>query len=413
MSQDNNTSNQVATTRGATKKKRLYSEASGEVGYMALADGTIFAGKCFGALRKMDDPVMGEAVFNTSMYGYQEILTDPSYAGQVMCFTYPHIGNVGCNEEDVESSKVYTEGLIVRAAHKIPSNFRATTSLPSYLHKNGIMGIEGIDTRQLVAHLRDKGAQMCAIAGGDSVDPKALVEVARAQGSMEGKDYVKAVSCKDVYGWDFLSWSLKDGNDKRLSQEQLVSRPHVVAIDCGIKHNILRLLVDVGFRLTVVPAGYTSEQIMSLRPDGLFLSNGPGDPATLSYVVNPVRELLGKVPMFGICLGHQILGQALGGSTYKLKFGHRGGNHPVRDETTGKVEITVQNHGFAVVKDSLSKEVSITHINLNDQTVEGLASRKARAFSVQYHPESSPGPHDARYLFKRFYDLVMGGELQG
>jgi carbamoyl-phosphate synthase small subunit len=275
------------------------------------------------------------------------------------------------------------------------------------------MGIEGIDTRQLVAHLRDKGAQMCAIAGGDSVDPKALVEVARAQGSMEGKDYVKAVSCKDVYGWDFLSWSLKDGNDKRLSQEQLVSRPHVVAIDCGIKHNILRLLVDVGFRLTVVPAGYTSEQIMSLRPDGLFLSNGPGDPATLSYVVNPVRELLGKVPMFGICLGHQILGQALGGSTYKLKFGHRGGNHPVRDETTGKVEITVQNHGFAVVKDSLSKEVSITHINLNDQTVEGLASRKARAFSVQYHPESSPGPHDARYLFKRFYDLVMGGELQG
>lgn len=383
-------------------------EAQGEQGYFALADGTVFKGRCFGALRGDSDPVMGEAVFNTSMYGYQEILTDPSYAGQVMCFTYPHIGNVGCNEEDVESARIFTEGLVVRSAHKTPSNFRAVLSLPQYLARHGIMGLEGVDTREIVAHLRDKGAQMGVMAGGAAVNPDDLVDRAKALGSMEGKDYVKAVSCRATYTWDLLPWSLSGGNSRSLSQEKLVSRPHVVAVDCGVKHNILRLLVDVGFRVTVVPAGTTSLEVLALRPDGLFLSNGPGDPATLDYVVKPVQELLGKVPMFGICLGHQILGQALGGSTYKLKFGHRGGNHPVRDETTGKVEITVQNHGFAVTNGAFSRDVFVSHINLNDQTVEGLEARELRAFSVQYHPEASPGPHDSRYLFERFYNLVVG-----
>jgi carbamoyl-phosphate synthase small subunit len=270
------------------------------------------------------------------------------------------------------------------------------------------MGIEGIDTRELVTLLRSKGAQMAVMAGGDNVSPGALVDRARSLGSMEGKDYVKQVACKEIYTWDFLPWSLSQGNNRKLSQEQLVSRPHVVAIDCGVKTNILRLLVDVGFRVTVVPAGTAATDIMALRPDGVFLSNGPGDPATLGYVVNPVKEMLGKVPMFGICLGHQILGQALGGRTYKLKFGHRGGNHPVRDETTGKVEITVQNHGFAVDRESLGSRVFVSHLNLNDMTVEGLEARDAKAFSVQYHPEASPGPHDSRYLFERFYRLVVG-----
>jgi carbamoyl-phosphate synthase small subunit len=383
-------------------------EARGEPGYIALADGTVFKGTCFGALRGEGNPVEGEAVFNTSMYGYQEILTDPSYAGQIMCFTYPHIGNVGCNEEDVEASRIFTEGIIVRCAHKTPSNFRATTSLQEYLAKGNVMGIEGIDTRSLVLLLRDKGAQMAVMAAGDSVSTDALIDRARSLGSMEGKDYVQQVACKETYTWDYLPWSYEHGNSKRLSQEQLVSRPHVVAIDCGVKTNILRLLVDVGFRVSVVPAGTSSQDIIALKPDGVFLSNGPGDPATLRYVVKPVEELLGKVPMFGICLGHQILGQALGGKTYKLKFGHRGGNHPVRDETTGKVEITVQNHGFAVDRDSLGKRVFVSHLNLNDMTVEGLEARDARAFSVQYHPEASPGPHDSRYLFERFHRLVVG-----
>jgi carbamoyl-phosphate synthase small subunit len=392
----------------AEKGQAGWQEARGEVGYLALADGKVYRGRCFGALRGASNPVEGEAVFNTSMYGYQEILTDPSYAGQIMCFTYPHIGNVGCNEEDVESARIYTEGLVVRAAHKAPSNFRSTMTLPQYLLRSGIMGLEGVDTREIVSHLRDHGSQMAVLAGGDSVKPGELVDRAKSLGSMEGKDYVRAVACKETYTWDSPSWTLAAGNSRRLSQEQLVSRPHAVAIDCGIKTNILRLLVDVGFRVTVVPAGTSSKEIMALRPDGLFLSNGPGDPATLGYVVKPVKELLGKVPMFGICLGHQILGQALGGSTYKLKFGHRGGNHPVRDETTGKVEITVQNHGFAVRKEGLAKEAFVSHLNLNDMTVEGLESREHRVFSVQYHPEASPGPHDSRYLFQRFFGLVTG-----
>jgi carbamoyl-phosphate synthase small subunit len=393
----------------ATRKKNVVArQAIGEVGYLALANGTVFKGKSFGALRGEDNPIRGELVFNTSMYGYQEILTDPSYAGQIMTFTYPHIGNVGCNDDDVESGRIYTEGLIVRSAHKSPSNFRSTQSLPDYLLKSNVMGLEGIDTRDLVIALRTHGAQMAVMASGEGVNPDTLVDMAKAAGSMEGKDYVKQVACGEMYTWDYMSWSLEHGNRRRLTQEQLVSRPHAVAVDCGVKTNILRLLVDVGFRVTVVPAGTSAEQIMALRPDGVFLSNGPGDPATLGYVVNPVRDILGNVPIFGICLGHQILGQALGGKTYKLKFGHRGGNHPVRDETTGKVEITVQNHGFAVDKQSVEKHAFVSHLNLNDMTVEGLESKELKAFSVQYHPEASPGPHDSRYLFERFYRLVTG-----
>lgn len=395
-----------------TKQKgNSYPVAQGEPGALVLADGSVFPGICYGARRGKEDPITGEAVFNTSMYGYQEILTDPSYAGQIMCFTYPHIGNVGCNVEDVESTKVYTEGIVARSISKIPSNYRATHTLQSYLAEQGIMALSGVDTRILVKHLRDKGAQMAVMVCGENLDTSALAEMARMLGSMEGKDYVKAVSTHKVYSWDAHTWSMGKGYGKKVSQETLSGRPHVVAVDCGIKDNILRLLVDTGFRVTVVPAGHSSSEILDLKPDGLFLSNGPGDPATLDYVVKPVNELLGKVPIFGICLGHQILGQALGGKTYKLKFGHRGGNHPVRDEYTKRVEITVQNHGFAVDKKTLGKDVFLSHVNLNDGTLEGLASPENKAFSVQYHPEASPGPHDSRYLFRRFYELVAGEDV--
>lgn len=374
---------------------------------LALADGRAFPGKAFGAIKGIDRPVTGEVVFNTSMFGYQEILTDPSYAGQIMCFTCPHIGNVGCNPEDVESAKVHCEALLVRELSPAVSNFRARKSLPEYLSDHGIMGISGVDTRDIVMHLRDKGAQMGALAAGEKLDVGTLVDHARAQGSMEGKDYVKSVSCRTPYSWNELPWSLRAGGYRNVPSDKLSARPHVVAVDCGLKFNILRLLTDVGFRVTVVPAFSTAADIVTARPDALFLSNGPGDPATLSYVVNPVKELLGKLPIFGICLGHQILGQAVGGTTYKLKFGHRGGNHPVKNLSSGKVEITVQNHGFAVAPAALPKNVVVSHINLNDQTVEGLDIPECKAFSVQYHPEASPGPHDARYLFRRFFESVV------
>jgi carbamoyl-phosphate synthase small subunit len=379
---------------------------------LALADGTIYRGRCFGAERTVHNPVLGEVVFNTSMFGYQEILTDPSYAGQIMCFTAPHIGNVGCNVEDVESGRVYTEGVLIRDLPRVVSNFRADKTLPEYLHQNGIMGLCGIDTRELVSHLRTHGAQMGAIAMGENIDAAALVDRARSEGSMEGRDYVKAVSCSKIYPWNELPWSLahsvKQSGKRELDFENLWSRPHVVAMDCGIKYNILRLLLDVGFRVTVVPATATAEEILAQKPDGLFLSNGPGDPATLGYIVNTVKALFGKFPIFGICLGHQILAQVVGGKTYKLKFGHRGGNHPVKNNLTGKVEITVQNHGFAVDEKTLPKDVVVSHVNLNDRTIEGLDIPSARAFCVQYHPESSPGPHDAQYLFKRFFEDVVG-----
>jgi carbamoyl-phosphate synthase small subunit len=385
-----------------------------EPAVLALADGKVFKGLAFGARRPSTRPAVGEVVFNTSMYGYQEILTDPSYAGQLMSFTSPHIGNVGCNPEDVESTKVHAGAVIVRENSAHVSNFRAKQSFTDYLAFADVPGISDIDTRALVMHLRDHGSQMGAVASGHSLNIGDLVDIARAQGSMEGKDYVKAVSCVQPYTWDQLPWKLPSTSSgpgeqagyKRLSQEKLSGRPHVVVVDCGVKYNMLRLLLDVGFRVSVVPATSTKDDIMALSPDALFLSNGPGDPATLDYVVKPAKELLGRLPIFGICLGHQILGQAVGGKTYKLKFGHRGGNHPVKDLTTGKVEITVQNHGFAVDPDSVPKDVSISHVNLHDRTVEGLVIPELKAFCVQYHPESSPGPHDARYLFRRFFELV-------
>lgn len=401
-----------------TKRKARGELIIDRPGMLALADGTVFRGRCFGAERWIEDPVLGEVVFNTSMFGYQEILTDPSYAGQVMCFTAPHIGNVGCNAEDIESARVYVEGVLIRDLPRVVSNFRADRTFPQYLWENGIMGMAGIDTRELVTHLRTHGSQMGAIACGDALNPADLVERARAEGSMEGKDYVKAVSCKELYAWNELPWDLAQsvkqrGAKREIEFDKLWSRPHVVAMDCGIKYNILRLLVDVGFRVTVVPATATAEEILAQKPDGLFLSNGPGDPATLGYIVKTVAALFGKLPMFGICLGHQIIGQVVGGKTYKLKFGHRGGNHPVKNNLTGKVEITVQNHGFSVDGNTIPKDVTVSHINLNDRTIEGLDIPGARTFCVQYHPESSPGPHDARYLFSKFFEDVVGYRESG
>jgi carbamoyl-phosphate synthase small subunit len=401
--------------------KRLFPEQRRAV--LALADGTLFTGVAYGAERSHDNPALGEVVFNTSLYGYQEILTDPSYAGQLLTFTYPHIGNVGCNPGDYDSDKMYAEGVIIRNTSATTSNFRTTESLDTFLKREQKVGIAGIDTRALVRHLRDNGSQMGAIASGDSIDTATLVDRARAQGSMAGKDYVAAVSCKKPYVFSEKPWSLSlvqeaiAQGDKEslaaqgyalLTAEEAKKRPHVVALDCGIKRSILQLLVGAGFRVTVAPATSTAQEITALKPDALFLSNGPGDPATLGYIVSAVRELIGKLPIFGICLGHQILGQVFGGSTYKLKFGHRGGNHPVIDLKTRSVEITVQNHGFAVDPESLKRQgdAVVSHVNLNDGTVEGLEAPALKAFCVQYHPEASPGPHDARHHFNRFYQAV-------
>lgn len=379
---------------------------------IVLADGTCFWGQAFGASRTVDTPSVGEVVFNTSMYGYQEILTDPSYAGQIMTFCYPHIGNVGCNTLDVESKNVHVEAVVIRNLSKKVSNFRGELSLDEYLRANNVFGISGVDTRSLVRHLRDNGAQPGAMAviAPDEVD--SLKDAAQAFGSMEGKDYVHDVSCEEPYSWNQLPWDPATNTYPTIDHTKLWQRPHVIAIDCGIKENILRLLLDTGFRVTVVPVDTSVEDIMKLRPDGLFLSNGPGDPATLQPLVSRVKEMTGKVPLFGICLGHQILAQVLGGKTYKLKFGHRGANHPVMSLSTKKVEVTTQNHGFAVDPESFPEKDIISHLNLNDQTVSGLRSPARKCFSVQYHPESSAGPHDSQYLFREFYELVVTGELQ-
>lgn len=380
---------------------------SREKATLALADGTIFEGYSIGASGETD----GEVVFNTSMYGYQEILTDPSYVKQILTFTYPHIGNVGVNPDDVDSKKIFVEGLIVREMSPQRSNFRSTSSLEQYLIANNVVGIGGVDTRKLVLHLRTFGAQMGVIATGTR-NPSDLVDKARKLPSMEGLDLVPFVSTPEPYEWTEGAFQLfrKGGSPgyKKYTAAQLAGLPHVVAVDCGIKHNILRLLVDEGFRVTVVPAKTTAEEILRLSPDGVFLSNGPGDPAEVTYVRDAVKGLLGKKPIFGICLGHQILGHAVGAPTFKLKFGHRGGNHPVRNLLNNKVEITVQNHGFATDPKKIPKGVTLTHMNLNDETVEGISVDGAQAFSVQYHPEASPGPTDARYLFKQFSDMVHG-----
>jgi carbamoyl-phosphate synthase small subunit len=364
---------------------------------LALADGTYFTGKALGA----PGEVTGEVVFNTSMSGYQEILTDPSYAGEIVTMTYPLIGNYGINLEDVESARPHLAGFVVREASEFPSNWRSKMSLDAYLKENGIVGIQGIDTRALVRHIRDKGAQTGILSTVD-LDPQSLVEKARTAPSIVGRDLVREVTCRQPYHWDEGPWDLEEGyrpNGKP-------PRFKVVAYDFGIKRNILRNLVAAGCDVTVVPADTPAEEVLAMDPDGIFLSNGPGDPEPIVYAQENIRKLLGKKPLFGICLGHQLLSIALGGKTYKLKFGHRGGNQPVRRGDGHEVEITAQNHGFAVDAGSIENEAVTTHVNLNDNTVEGLVHKKLPAFSVQYHPEASPGPHDAHYLFERFIEMM-------
>ena len=360
---------------------------------LALADGTWFEGTSFGAAGEAS----GEVVFNTSMTGYQEILTDPSYVGQMVCMTYPEQGNYGVNAADQESSRPHATGFIVRHWAEEPSSWRAERSLDAYLQANGIVGIAGIDTRRLTKHLRTAGAQMGVIGSGAS--PQALVDRARSLPGMEGQDLATLISTRTRYVWN------ERGADAYADAERSpspVSRFHVVAYDWGLKRAMLRLLAESGCRITVVPSATPADETLALGPDGVFLTNGPGDPAAVRGAREAVAGLLGKVPVFGICLGHQILALAVGARTYKLKFGHRGANQPVKDLATGKVDITCQNHGFAVDAGSLGTRAKVTHQNLNDGTVEGIEVLDAPAFSVQYHPESSPGPHDARQLFGRF-----------
>lgn len=378
---------------------------------LALADGRIFAGTGFGA----EGEAIGEVVFNTSMTGYQEILTDPSYEGQLVAMTYPEIGNIGINPEDVESRKPFVKGFIVKNYTSQPSNWRAAQPLHDYMRANGIVGIQGIDTRSLVRHLRDHGSQEGVISTM-TADAQALVAKAQASPGLVGKDLVRQVTCAEAYDWNQGMWDLDGGYKARDPAKTPAKRNSkgtfrspaffVVAYDYGIKFNILRNLAEAGCRVRVVPAATPAEEVLAMNPDGIFLSNGPGDPDAVPYAKENVQKLIGKKPIFGICLGHQIMGLALGGKTFKLKFGHHGGNQPVMDLTTRKVEITAQNHGFAVDADSLKGAAEVTHLNLNDNTVEGLAHRELPIFSVQYHPESSPGPHDAGYLFKRFIDMM-------
>jgi carbamoyl-phosphate synthase small subunit len=364
---------------------------------LALADGRVFHGTALGATGEMT----GEVVFNTSMTGYQEILTDPSYCGEIVTMTYPLIGNYGINLEDVESRQPFLSGFVVKEACDFPSNWRSSLSLDAYLKENGIVGIQGIDTRALVRHIRDKGAQNGIISSLD-LDPESVVAKARKAPPLVGRDLVREVTCDTPYHWDEGPWNLAEGY---LKNDQ-PSRFRVVAYDFGIKRNILRNLVAAGCDVTVVPATTPAKDVLAMNPDGVFLSNGPGDPEPIVYAQKNIRELLGKVPLFGICLGHQLLALALGGKTFKLKFGHRGGNQPVQRSDDRRVEITAQNHGFAVDGDSLSDDAIQTHTNLNDNTVEGLTCRDIPAFSVQYHPEASPGPHDAAYLFERFIAMM-------
>ncbi len=353
---------------------------------LLLENGHHFKGLSLGAIGTSG----GEVCFNTSMTGYQEILTDPSYCGQLITMTAPHIGNYGITFDDIESDKIHANGFIVRESSPIHSNYRATQSLSDYLKDAGTIGIQDIDTRHLTRIIRDEGAMNGIISSAD-LDLASLKKKLGLVPSMTGQDLVQSVSCQESWTWP---------------TSKATHSYRVVALDLGVKHNILRQLAENDCEIIVVPAGTSATDIIALKPDGIFLSNGPGDPAPVDYAIDTVRSLLTKKPIFGICLGHQILSLALGADTYKLKFGHRGGNHPVRNEHSGKVEITSQNHGFAVEPSSLPEHVEITHINLNDNTLEGIRCKNFPAFSVQYHPEASPGPHDSRYLFKEFITMM-------
>lgn len=379
---------------------------------LALEDGTLWPGYGFGA----QATTTGEIVFNTSLSGYQEILTDPSYHNQIITMTMPQIGNVGCTPEDDESGRVWAAGMVVRQLSPMVSNWRAKQSLPDYLAERGIVAITDVDTRALVRHIRTHGAMRAALST-EILDSEELVAVARNGRDMNGLDLAREVTCPEPYYWtESQEWwepAVKDhadtGGAATLQSPITNHQFHVVAYDFGIKRNILRKLAYRGCRVTVVPATATAADVRALQPDGVFLSNGPGDPAAVTYAITAIADLLGETPIFGICLGHQILGLALGGSTYKLKFGHRGGNQPVQVTEHGGVQISSHNHGFAVAADSLPSGVTVTHVNLNDNCCEGLAAPDKRAYSVQYHPESSPGPHDSDELFDKFIQMMEEG----
>lgn len=363
---------------------------------LALADGTYFEGDSFGATGE----AVGEVVFNTSMMGYQEILTDPSYRGQIVTMTYPLIGNYGVNTEDFESRQPWVEGFVVKECSPIVSNWRAQQSLPAFMQEHGIVGIANIDTRALTRHVRDYGAQAGVISTLET-EPATLITRARAVPGLSGRDLVRDVTCTEPYVWDGTSTPFTT------PERPEGPSPCVVAYDYGIKHNILRRLVDWGCRVTVVPASLPAEAVLELEPDGVFLSNGPGDPAAVSYAITQIKQLIGVKPVMGICLGHQMLALACGAETFKLKFGHHGGNQPIRDLQTERVLITAENHGFAVDPRTLPASLNITHVNLNDETIEGIRHRELPVFSVQYHPEASPGPHDASGLFEPFITSML------
>tara|TARA_B100000700_G_scaffold330500_1_gene457083 strand:- start:47025 stop:48122 length:1098 start_codon:yes stop_codon:yes gene_type:complete len=357
---------------------------------LMLEDGRTFKGFAFGTIGE----TVGEICFNTGMTGYQEILTDPSYCGQIVTMTYPHIGNYGVNTNDVESSRIQVAGFVIRDGTEMPSNYRSEQSLDQYLQSANIVGIQGVDTRALTRHIRNEGSMNGIISSKDLLISSLKNKISDIP-TMSGLDLVPKVTCEKLYNW---------------SNENSTKQYQIVAIDFGIKHNILRILAHHGCNITIVPATTTVEEIIAINPDGIFLSNGPGDPSSVTYGINTIKGLLGKKPIFGICLGHQLLSLAIGGSTYKLKFGHRGINHPVQNIETSEVEITSHNHGFSVDPDSLPTTATITHWNLNDNTVEGLQCTDIPAFSVQYHPEAGPGPHDSRYLFKKFLKMMDNGK---
>ncbi|MBI5194864.1 MAG: glutamine-hydrolyzing carbamoyl-phosphate synthase small subunit [Nitrospirae bacterium] len=382
---------------------------------LVLSDGTVFEGRSFG----YEGEVIGEVVFNTSMTGYQEIITDPSYKGQIVVMTYTQIGNYGINDKDVESKQPNVEGFIVKEYLNFHSNWRSQKNLNDYLKENKITGISGIDTRALTAHLRDNGVQMGIISAVD-FNPESLLEKVRKHPGISAADLVKEVTAEKSYKWtegvwkrqsDAGIWDLGLGIDKKEHTNPQTLTPYppkVVVYDFGVKFNILRNLADAGFDITVVPAQTPAEAALEMNPDGILLSNGPGDPQTVTYAIENVKKLLGKKPVFGICLGHQILGLAMGGRTYKLKFGHHGGNHPVMDIATEKVEITSQNHNYCVDIKTLKEQVELTHKNLYDGTEEGMKHLELPVFSVQYHPEAGPGPNDSVYLFERFREMIKG-----